>query len=171
MVVKRIAVLGMVLLTGACARFPSVPTAYSALPPAPIVSGPEEFSATPPVPALPSMTAEPGVAPPAVIIPGTLTMPVGNGGARAVNPTAVLETSMRTRMAWETLRPADLLKPPTVPTRSLARATDDDAAETALGTPTLHTPPVAARPYDREAMMSRLLKISAQSAHTICSGC
>lgn len=176
MVVKRIAALALVLLTGACARFPSVPTAYSALPPlaaAGRVTAPAILS-----PASPTALSTASAAP-AVIIPGTPTASRAEGRAQGraqgVNPTAVLETSMRTRMAWEPLHPGDLLMPPAARSRTRLAGGDvagGEAAEARAGVPLREAaPPVLPHPYDRDAAMNRLLKRSVATVSTICSGC
>ncbi|CAA2159044.1 hypothetical protein MBRA_04280 [Methylobacterium brachiatum] len=146
--VRRMAALGLVLVTGACARLPNVPTAYSALPRT-VSSGAAVPAAT-----VPEAPVEAPAALPRIVIPGTLTVPVTAFEPRGLNPNAVLDSSRRSRMTWEALHPGDLLKPP---------------ALAAAGQP---APSGAApRTYDREAMMDRLLKGGRNAAGGICSGC
>ncbi|MCJ2123173.1 hypothetical protein [Methylobacterium sp. J-077] len=146
--VKRIATLGLVLLAGACSRLPNVPTAYSALPRT-ALSAPVE-----PVSVVPEAQVESVVDLPRIVIPGTMTVPVAAVEPRGLNPNAALDTSRRSRMTWEALRPGELLKPPVL-------ASAGRPASTGVATPT----------YDREAMMDRLLKGGRDAASGICSGC
>ncbi|SFM56746.1 hypothetical protein [Methylobacterium pseudosasicola] len=145
--VKRIAALGLVLLAGACSRLPNVPTAYSALPRTP-ASG-----AAGPVVTVPETPAETVAALPRIVIPGTMTVPMV-AEPHGLNPNAALDTSRRSRMTWEALRPGELVKPPV-----LAAAGRPAAANSAPQT------------YDREAAMDRLLKGGRNAASGICSGC
>lgn len=169
MVGKRIAALGAVLmLTSACSRLPIGPTAYSALPAATVASIPAQ-----PV-ALPVVPAEMSAALPSVAIPGTIKTRAAESRSGGVNPTAVLEASMRTRMAWETLHPADLLKPPVLAARSIgADVAETGATSVASGLKTGKPVPIAAAPltYNREATMDRLVKGGRDAAKAICSGC
>ncbi|MCJ2144235.1 hypothetical protein [Methylobacterium sp. E-066] len=135
----------MVLLAGACSRLPNVPTAYSALPRTPATGAA--------VSAVPEAPAETVAALPRIVIPGTLRVPVAVE-PHGLNPNAALDTSRRSRMSWETLRPGELLKPPV-----LAAAGRPVSANTAPQT------------YDREAAMDRLLKGGRNAASGICSGC
>jgi hypothetical protein len=146
--VRRMAALGLVLVTGACARLPNVPTAYSALPRT-VSSGAAVPAAT-----VPEAPVEAPAALPRIVIPGTLTVPVAVFEPRGLNPNAVLDSSRRSRMTWEALHPGDLLKPP-----ALAAAGQPAPAG------------AAPRTYDREAMMDRLLKGGRNAASGICSGC
>lgn len=141
MTVKRIAALGAVLLTAsACSRLRMRPAAYSSLPPATM-----HHKVAAPAPA-PAISAAVGVFHLPVIVPGTLKKSQAGSGQGGVNPTAVLEASMRSHMAWEPPRPADLLKPPALET-------------------------VVALTYNREATMDRLVKAGRDAAKPICSGC
>ena len=149
-IVKRAVVLGLVLLAGACSRLPNVPTAYSALPPG--AGDTASLRAAP---------AEPATLLPVVILPGTLKDLGVRSAPPGVNPNAVLDASMRTRMTWESLRPADLLKPPALGAAGSATA--------GLARP--ERPTIAALIYDREAAMDRLLKGGRGVEKSICSGC
>ena len=149
-VVQRVAALGLVLLAGACARLPNVPTAYSALPALSVSSAPARMS---PARSVPDAPVEASVDLLRIVIPGTMTVPVAAVEPRGINPSAALDSALRTRMAWEALRPADLLKP--------AATMTGRSASTEIVT----------RTYDREAMMDRLLKGGRQAASGICSGC
>lgn len=166
--VKRIAALGAVLLTvSACSRLPTAPTAYSALPPVTLsnAAAPLATSAVP---------AEIDVALAQVVIPGTLKRSVAESGTRGVNPTTVLEASMRTHMAWELLRPADLLKPPALVARSVAADVAETGATSVTKDPGTSKPTSVAAValiYDREATMDRLVKGGQDAAKAICSGC
>lgn len=140
MTVKQIAALGAVLLTAsACSRPRMRPAAYSSLPPATMHN---KVAALAPAPAI---SAALNVSPLPVIIPGTLKKLQAGSGQGGLNPTAVLEASMRSRMAWAPLRTADLPKPPA-------------AAVVVLN-------------YNREATMDRLVKAGRDAAKPICSGC
>ncbi|CAM2915935.1 hypothetical protein JHFBIEKO_0735 [Methylobacterium mesophilicum] len=145
--VKRIAVLGMLLSAGACSRLPNVPTAYSALPRTPA------SVAAVPVVATPEAPAEAVAALPRIVIPGTMTIPVPAFEPRGLNPGAALDSSRRSRLAWEALRPADLLRPPVLAAGRSAPST------------------IPAQTYDRDAAMERLLKGGHAAASGICSGC
>ena len=140
MTVKRIAAVGAVLLAvSACSRVRMRPAAYSSLPPATMHN---KGAALTPAPAI---SAAGNVFAPPVIIPGTVKKPQAGSGQGGVNPTAVLEASMRSHMAWEPLRSADLPKPPAAAVAMLA--------------------------YNREATMDRLVKAGRDAAKPICSGC
>jgi hypothetical protein len=168
MIGKPIAALGAVaMLTSACSRLPIGPTAYSALPAATVASVP----ARPVV--LPLVSAEIDDALPSVVIPGTITTRKAESGSGGVNPVAVLEASRRTRMAWETLYPGDLLKPPAVATRSFgADVAEIGATYAASGLKIGKPAPAAAPPaYDREATMGRLVQGGRDAVKAICSGC
>ncbi len=169
MVGKRIAALGAVLLlTSACSRLPIGPTAYSALPAATVASIPAQ-----PV-VLPAVPAEMSTGLPPVAIPGTLKTPAAESGSHGVNPTAVLEASMRTRMAWKTLHPADLLKPPALAALSVGAVVAETGATSVTKDPRIGKPTSAtavALTYNREATMDRLVKGGRDAAKAICSGC
>lgn len=169
MIGKPIAALGaLAMLTSACSRLPIGPTAYSSLPAATAASDP----AQPMV--LSSVPAAIDTAVPSIIIPGTIKTREAESKAGGVNPTAVLEASMRTRMAWETLRPADLLRPPSMAARSIgADVIETGATSAASSLKPSKLSRVAAVPmtYDREATMDRLVKGGRDAAKAICSGC
>lgn len=169
MIGKPIAALGAVaMLTSACSRLPIGPTAYSALPAATVASVP----ARPVV--LPLVSPEINAALPSAVIPGTIKTQKAESRSGGVNPAAVLEASMRTRMAWETLHPADLSKPPLMAMRSIgADVAETGATSTASGLKAGKPATVAADPltYDREATMDRLVKGGRDAAKAICSGC
>jgi hypothetical protein len=147
MTVRRIAALAAVLLTAsACSRLRMRPAAYSSLPRATMHN---KVAALAPAPAI---SAAVNVFPLPVIIPGTLKKPRAGSGQGGVNPTAVLEASMRSHMAWEPLRSADIPKPPALETSSTS----------ATGGPLTDK---------REATMDRLVKAGRDATKPICSGC
>ncbi|MDP4006307.1 hypothetical protein [Methylobacterium sp. NEAU K] len=154
--------MGLVLLAGACSRLTNVPTTYSALPP---------VSAS----ALAAAPADVVADLPPVVIPGTMRVPATDGGSRGVNPTAALDASRHTRLAWEALRPADLLKPPALAAASRGRSSPADVTETAATATrasSIDKPAaIATLTDDREATMERLLKGGRNAASAICSGC
>ena len=161
----RLGALAAVLLTAsACSQLPMGPTAYSALPSGPPVSVP------PPAAARVQPDADVALAP--VVIPGTWKLP--NVGTRpgSVNPSAVLEASVRTRMAWKVLHP-EVLSERRAP---VARSFGADVTETAATSSATTSPATSAADrvpanYNREALMSTLLKGGKDAARSICSGC
>lgn len=174
MAFKRIGTLVAVLASSACSHVPLSPTAYSALPP------PTAMAATtaPTAPlvdlAAPQPEADDGPMP--VVIPGTLKLQNAELGQRGVNPLAVLDFSRRSRLAWKTLRPQDLIKPPVY--ASVSRMYDDvDIRETATTSGKGSAPESGLKAgkapleYDREATMETLLKGGRMATSSICSGC
>ena len=173
MVLKRIVALGIVLpATTACSLLPTGRGVYSALPPVAATS-----------PAIPVDDTAAAVSdldidlPPAPIpgAPTTLESAAGRGG---VNPSAVLEASMRARTGWKVLRPTD------IPERSALAARLDnpagpDVARTAA-IPAAKGPPLGANASTTvmaledgrsAAAMSRLARNGREAEKTICSGC
>lgn len=169
MVGKRIAALGAVLLlASACSRPPIGPTTYSALPAVTVAS-----ISTQPV-TRPVALDERNATLPSVAIPGTSKVRAEESGFPGVNPTAVLEASMRTRMAWRTLHPADLLKPPALAARSVGADVAETGATSVAKDRGMSKPAstaAVALTYNREAKMDRLVKEGRAAATSICSGC
>jgi hypothetical protein len=167
--VKRIVAFGAVLLlTSACSRLPIGPTSYSSLPAVEAVSLPAQ-----PV-ALQAVPAEMSAALPPTAIPGTLKAPSAESVSRGVNPSAVLEASMRAHRAWGALHPGELLKPRALATRSVGADVAETGATSAAGDPATGKPAsavTATLAYDREAAMDRLVKGGRDAAKAICSGC
>lgn len=169
MVGKRIAALGAVLLlASACSRLPLGPTTYSALPAVTVAS-----ISTQPV-TRPVASAERSATPPSVSITGTSKARAAESGFHGVNPTAVLEASVRTRMAWGTLHPADLSKPPSLTARSVGADVAETGATSVTKDRGISKPAstaTVALTYNREAKMERLVKGGRAVATSIYSGC
>ena len=173
---NRIATLAAVLLTvGACSRMPMGPTAYSALPADPTAA--VTVPVAPPRADVAAIQPEADVALTPVVIPGTWTLRGTETLRGSVNPAAVLDASVRSRMAWKALRPEDLLERSILAARSV-RSLATDIVETSATT--RGKAPAAGRPllsadapatYDREATMSALLRGGQNAAKSICSGC
>ncbi|MGU3668817.1 hypothetical protein ACLBX9_31945 [Methylobacterium sp. A49B] len=190
MTLKRIGTLAAVLLTsGACSHLPMGPTAYSALPsaapagPQPVAVQSAGSAARPAegdVGLAAPVTASPVSAPPVlapVVIPGMPKLQEADTGRGGSNPSAVLDASTRTRMAWKALHPENLTERSILASRSTrmtgadtvtmsaasnARGGAADRSLTSTGSPAT---------YDRDAAMSALLKGGQDAARPICSGC
>ena len=155
------------LLASACSRLPSVPTAYSSLPP---VAPAHELARTVTSPTAPSLaeTAVPEAALPAIRIPGAgLGHGVATGGGQGVNPTDVLEASARARLSWTVMRPAELTRPLFMD-RALVRSSVAETGALAADRPAARA---AAPTYNREVVMDRLEQDGRRAAKPICSGC
>jgi hypothetical protein len=163
MVVKRIVALGLLLpAMTACSALPPSRGVYSALSPLPSARAalaPGDATAA---------ANDLDVALPSTPIPGTLKAPLGAGGG--VNPSAVLEASVRARTAWKALNPRDMAERPMAATR-VGGAAGQDVSRTAALPAAGPTAPAVAPDYDRAAAMSRLVRHGDASEKTICSGC
>jgi len=161
--VSRFAVLGLILLSAsACSRLPNVPTAYSSLP-----AMTAAHDAALKEVARPVAPAVPAAALPVIRIPGTARVQEAEVPGQRVNPTDVLAASTRARLAWRTLRPAELTRPAFVANRNAFAG----VAETGAIGARKPVAKIEARAYDREAMMTRLEKEGRSAAKPICSGC
>ncbi|MBE7200334.1 MAG: hypothetical protein INR70_21365 [Parafilimonas terrae] len=195
MTLKRIGTLAAVLLTsGACSHVSMGPTAYSALPsaapaaPQPVAVQSTGSAARPaegvvglaaPVSAsavLASPVSDPPVLAP-VVIPGMPKLQEADTGRGGSNPSAVLDASTRTRMAWKALHPENLTERSILASRAARMAGADtvtmSAVSNARGGAVDRSLTSAGSPatYDREAAMSALLKGGQDAARPICSGC
>lgn len=163
--VSRVAVLGLILLSAsACSRLPNVPTAYSSLPSMTVArdAGLKEV-------VRPAAPAVPAAALPVIRIPGTALAHEDAVPGQRVNPTDVLAASARARLAWQTLRPAELTRPTFVVNRdAVARLGVGETGAVGGGGRVAKSETLS---YDREAMMSRLEKEGRSAAKPICSGC
>ena len=159
----RIGALAAVLLTAsACSRLPMGPTAYSALPSA------SSVGVTPPTATPIRPETDMALAP--VVIPGTWTLRDVGTRRGSVYPSAVLEASVRTRMAWKALHP-DILSDRWAPVARSLRADVTETAATSSAKASDRSAFAAPASYDREAAMSTLLKGGKDAAKSICSGC
>jgi hypothetical protein len=165
MVVKRIVALGLLLpAMTACSALPPSRGVYSALSPLPSARtalAPGEATAA---------AADLDVALPSPPIPGTLKTPVAAAAGGGVNPSAVLEASVRARTAWKALRPMDMAERPT-PAARIDGSAGQDLSRTAALPAAGPAAPVVSPDYDRSAAMSRLVRHGGASEKTICSGC
>lgn len=164
MMVKRIAALGLVLLSmGGCSRLQLGSTAYSSLPSAGIPSIPN--SAAP-------LGRDAALAP--VVIPGTLLTPQVNNGRRGVNPTAALEASELGHSLTQPMHSVDYSQTTALANRPHHATGVDVTATGSTGAPVPNERDQAAtdrQDYNREAAMDRLVKGGREAAKPICSGC
>lgn len=164
MVVKRIVALGLLLpAMTACSALPPSRGVYSALSPLPLAR-------TALAPGEATAAADLDVALPSPPIPGTLKTPVAAAAGGGVNPSAVLEASVRARTAWKALRPMDMAERPT-PAARIDGSAGQDLSRTAALPAAGPAAPVVSPDYDRSAAMSRLVRHGGASEKTICSGC
>jgi hypothetical protein len=175
MAFRRIGTLVAVLTLGACSHAPLMPTAYSALPPP--TAMPAATASTGPLVGAAAPRAERDIDPLPVVIPGTLKLTDAQIGQNGVNPLAVLDSSMRNRMSWKSLRPENLTKPPIY--SGLSRMSNGAGVGEASATQKDNIPgfdkDLATKrimsEYNREAAMAALLKGGRGAAKSVCSGC